>query len=149
VAAWVCGLRLLGAVSRVLGHAKKALAPPHLGMATGPLLPAMQADRRTARVLGAVSDELRSVTHALADELQFEYDDEYDDSFDDLIGLGESQHPSVMRAAMCCCCACLAAHCLCIPSPAPARQLGSSAGSMHGREPHPHGQLMCRRGWRV
>eukprot|EP00877_Chromochloris_zofingiensis_P004569 jgi/Chrzof1/14112/Cz08g25160.t1 len=49
--------------------------------------PKPRTDKRTARILGAVSDDVRAVTKTMADELQYEYDDEYDDSFDDLIGL--------------------------------------------------------------
>lgn len=72
-------------------HAASAAAAAHRPPppALTPAPTRRNAERRTARVLGAVSTELRSVTHALADELQYEYDDEYDDSFDDLGGLGE------------------------------------------------------------
>ncbi|GBF96800.1 hypothetical protein Rsub_09656 [Raphidocelis subcapitata] len=50
------------------------------------------AERRTARVLGARSDALRSATKSLADQYQWEeefdpYDDEYDDALDELINL--------------------------------------------------------------
>lgn len=44
----------------------------------------LQMHRGVARILSRVDEEARSATRALANNLQWEYDDEYDDSFDDL-----------------------------------------------------------------